>query len=109
MPEQSVRRSEEPEELHDDNQTLSPYYAATGTHPLLPTDIVEATYLQPPPDTILTSTDLISHRAIALQRRKEQLAKLHDVVFVARRKAALRFKKDFAATIHDFNFKRGAL
>jgi hypothetical protein len=38
----------------------SPYVMITGSHPLIPLDISEATYLQPPPDSILSSTDLIS-------------------------------------------------
>jgi len=37
----------------------SPYFAVTGSHPILPLDIFEVTYLQPPPDSILSSTDLI--------------------------------------------------
>jgi hypothetical protein len=51
----------------------SPYYAATGTHPLLPFDIAEASYLLPPPETVLSTTDLIARRAIALQKREEDL------------------------------------
>ncbi|KAG5633960.1 hypothetical protein DXG03_006452, partial [Asterophora parasitica] len=46
----------------------SPYYAATGTHLLLLLDIMESTYLQPPPDSILSTTNLIAHHAIALQK-----------------------------------------
>ncbi|KAG5645696.1 hypothetical protein H0H81_008909, partial [Sphagnurus paluster] len=46
----------------------SPYFAATGTPPLLPLYITEATYLQLPPDSILSTTDLIARRAIALQK-----------------------------------------
>ncbi|KNZ78771.1 hypothetical protein J132_09909, partial [Termitomyces sp. J132] len=38
----------------------SPYFMTTGTHPLLPADIVEATYLQPPPNLLLSTTDLIA-------------------------------------------------
>ena len=38
----------------------SPYYASTGTHPLIPLDITEATYLQPPPTSIISTTDLIT-------------------------------------------------
>ena len=38
----------------------SPYFAVTGSHPLIPLNISEATYLQPPPNSILSSTDLIS-------------------------------------------------
>jgi hypothetical protein len=45
----------------------SPYFAITGAHPILPFDIVEATYLQPPPNSIMSMTNLTSRRAIALQ------------------------------------------
>ena len=40
----------------------SPYYAVTGTHPLLPLDIAEATYLLPPPDALTSTTALIANR-----------------------------------------------
>ena len=52
----------------------SPYFAVTGTHPLLPFDIIEANYLAPPPDSILSTTNLIARCAIALQKRQEDLA-----------------------------------
>ena len=39
----------------------SPYFSATGTHPILPIDIAETNYLLPPPDAPLTSMDLIAH------------------------------------------------
>ena len=70
----------------------SPYFAATGTHPLIPLDISEATYLQPAPDSILSSTDLIARRAIALQKHETDLAHLHSSVFQTRLRAALRFE-----------------
>ncbi|KNZ76626.1 hypothetical protein J132_09371 [Termitomyces sp. J132] len=38
----------------------SPYFATTGTHTLLPANIVEVTYLQPPPNSLLLTTDLIA-------------------------------------------------
>lgn len=87
----------------------SPYFATTGTHPLLPFDIAEANYLLPPPDTVLSTTDLIVRRAIALQKRRTQLAQLHDKVLEARRKAALRFEKEHAHTLRDYDFKLGDL
>ena len=46
----------------------SPYFSVTGTHPLLPLDIVEATYLLPPPDAPMSMTTLIANRVIALQK-----------------------------------------
>ena len=72
----------------------SPYFAATGTHPLLPIDIAEANYLLPPPDSPLTTTELITRRVITLQKRPEQLAKLQDKVYSARLQAALRFEEE---------------
>jgi len=71
----------------------SPYYATTGTHPLIPLDIIEATYLLPLPDSILSATDLIAHHAIALQKRDSDLARLHSTVYKARVKAAITFEK----------------
>ena len=61
----------------------SPYFATTGTHPLLPFDIVEANYLLPPPESMLSTTELITRRAIALQKRRSQLSQLHDKVYEA--------------------------
>ena len=87
----------------------SPYFAATGTHPLLPVDITEANYLLPAPDSPLSSTDLITRRAITLQKRRDQLAKLRDIVYEARVQAAIRFEKEHAQTIKDFDFKLGDL
>ena len=87
----------------------SPYFAVTGTHPLIPLDIVEATYLQPPPDSILSTTDLIARRAIALQKRRDDIRTLHSKVFQMRRQVALRFEQEHQATIKDFNFARGRL
>jgi hypothetical protein len=87
----------------------SPYFAATGTHPLLPFDIAEANYLLPPQDSTLTSADLISRRAIALQKRTSPLATLHHKVYSARLKAAARFEREHAHSIRDFNSKLGDL
>jgi hypothetical protein len=85
------------------------YFAATGTHPLLPFDVVEANYLLPPPDSLLSSTDHIVRRAIALQKCQQDLAKLKDCVHTARNHAALWFEREHAATIQDFDFKQGDL
>ena len=87
----------------------SPYFATTGAHPLLPFDIAEANYLLPPPDSVLSTTDLIARRAIALQKRRSQMAVLHDKVHSARLIAAQRFEKDHAASIQDYDFKLGDL
>lgn len=88
---------------------ISPYFAVTGTQPLLPLDIIEATYLSPPPSGIISTTDLIARRAIELQRRQGQVKALHNRVYSARIEAARRFERDHPAVIKNFDFKRGDL
>ncbi|THH15802.1 hypothetical protein EW146_g4737 [Bondarzewia mesenterica] len=87
----------------------SPYFTATGTHPLVPLDIAEATYLLPPPSSFLSSTDLIARCAIALQKHKSDLTSLHSKVYEARIQAAIKFERDHITTIHDFDFQPGLL
>jgi len=87
----------------------SPYYAATGTVPLLPIDIVEASYLQPPPESVLSTTDLVAHRVLDLQKRGQDLHKLHQLVSKARIMEGVRFQERHKRTIHEFNFTRGNL
>ena len=87
----------------------SPYFTTTGAHPLLPFNISKANYLLPPSDGVLSMMDLIVHRAIALQKHIEQLKELYNKVFSARLKAAVRFKKEHAHTMKDFDFKLGDL
>ena len=86
-----------------------PYFAVTGTHPLLPFDIIEVNYLLPPPDSLLSMTNLIARQAIALQKRQEDLARLKERVHVARNRAAIHFKQDHSATIQNFDFSHGDL
>ena len=68
------------------------YFAVTGTHPLLPFDIVEANYLLPLPESLLSTTDLVARHAVALQKRQEDLARLWDWVHKMCNRAALRFE-----------------
>ena len=78
-------------------------------HPLLPIDIAEANYLLPPPTSTLSTTELMIRRAVTLQKRPDQLAKLQDKVYTARLLAAQQFEKEHARTIKDFDFKLGDL
>ena len=87
----------------------SPYFAVTGTHPLLPLDIAEATYLLPPPDAPLSTTDLIATGAVVLQKRRAHLAKLTSDVYSVHIKATICFEQEHFSTITDYNFKLGDL
>jgi hypothetical protein len=87
----------------------SPYFTVTGTHPLLPIDIAEANYLLPPPDSVLSTTDLIARHVITLQKRHDQLSKLKSQVYAARIQAVITFERQHKNTINDYNFKLGDL
>jgi hypothetical protein len=87
----------------------SPYFAVTGTYPLLPINIAEANYLLPPPDSVLSTTDLIARHVITLQKQCNQLSKLKSQVYVARIQAVITFKQQHKNTINDYNFKLGDL
>ena len=83
----------------------SPYFTVTGTHPLLPLDIVEATYLLPPPDTPLSTTDLIATCAVVFQKQCAHLTKLTSNVYSTRIKTMIRFEQEHSSTITNYNFK----
>ncbi|KNZ72350.1 hypothetical protein J132_03441 [Termitomyces sp. J132] len=71
----------------------SSYYAMTSTHSLLLADIVKATYLQPLPNSFLSSTNLIA---------------LHNVLS-AHCLATICFEAEHAAMICKYNFQTGNL
>ncbi|KAH7917758.1 hypothetical protein BV22DRAFT_1025803 [Leucogyrophana mollusca] len=87
----------------------SPYLAVMGAHPILPLDICEATYLQPPPDNIITSMDLIARRAITLQTQRAQMEITHSKAYQARMQAGKRFDLEHSATMSHQVFDPGDL
>ena len=72
-------------------------------------DIAEATYLLPAPVSMISTSELIAQRAIALQKRAEHVAALRSRVFQARVDAARRFEEEHRATTKDFDFQPGRL
>ena len=89
--------------------SCSPYFTVTGTHPLLPLDIAEATYLLPPPDAPLLTTNLIATCTVALQKQHTHLVKLTSNVYSTHIKAAIHFEQEHASNITDYDFKLGDL
>jgi hypothetical protein len=87
----------------------SPYYIAHGLEPLLPFDLAEATYLSPSFTKPLPTTDLISARAIQLQKRPQDLAKVKELILKARYDSIRHFNEKYSNTIRDFNFSPGSL
>ena len=51
----------------------SPYSMVTGAHPVIPLDVLEATWLVEPPDGILTTADMVGLRAKALAKHQKHV------------------------------------
>ncbi|KAJ8453582.1 hypothetical protein ONZ45_g19657 [Pleurotus djamor] len=88
---------------------FSPYYMVHGVEPTLPFDIHEATYLVPPPSSNFSTADLIAYRARQLRKRPEDIEDLRVKILKSRIQSIEQFEKKFAANIHDYDFKPGAL
>ncbi len=78
---------------------VSPYFAVTGTHPIPPFDIAEATYLMLRTTELISIAQLIANRAIALQQRSTQLAKLQGSAFDTRVQAACIYEHEHAKMV----------
>lgn len=84
----------------------SPFYMAHGVEPVLPFDIDEATWLVKITDEFpMDTTDLIAARAVALQKRPEDLEQLRERIFQSRVKSTMRAANVNANKIIDYDFR----
>ncbi|KIJ29416.1 hypothetical protein M422DRAFT_144255, partial [Sphaerobolus stellatus SS14] len=88
---------------------FSPFYMAHGVHPILPFDVVEATFLVPKLDSPLPTVDLIALRARQLEKRDEDLQGIKERVLKSRYTSIAQFEKENANLIVDYDFKPGSL
>jgi hypothetical protein len=94
---------------HRRHMGCSLYFAAHGVHPILPFDVVEVTSLLPPPDSVMTSEELVTRRAVEFTKCNKDLDRINDKIFKYRNKAIEAFVKKFAYHIKDYDFQRGHL
>ena len=81
-----------------------------GVEPLFPFDLVEATFLVPPPDTEPPSpAGRIAWQARQLQKCQEDLELIRECIFKARFESVKHFKATFKNQIKDFDFRPGSL
>jgi hypothetical protein len=88
---------------------FSPFYMAHGIEPILPFDITLATFLVPNLVKPLTTDELIATHARQLKKRQDDLTTIHGLILKSCFASAQQFERHFEHTIHDFNFKPGAL
>jgi transposase InsO family protein len=87
----------------------SPFYMVHGVEPILPFDLVQATFLVPDLTQPLSTSELLAIRARQLQKRAADLATIHDRILASRHASIRQFEKQYANTIRDFDFTPGTL
>ncbi len=87
----------------------SPFFMVTGAHPVLPFDIVEATWLVKLPDRVLTTEELVGYRARALAKHRDTVEEMRERVSKMKRDAIRSFERNHSAKIKNYNFKPGDL
>ena len=83
----------------------SPYFMITGTHPILPLDVKEATWLIKPPGGILTEEELIGLRACAITKHRIHVEQMRKRIDEDKLKRLKIYERDFKAVIKDYKFK----
>ena len=88
----------------------SPYFAVTGSHPILPFDLVEATYLSPPPESMPMKTeDLLAQRAAALRDRAVFVRDLRRRKYKDRLANAQAFEEQHEKQLSPYDLVKGQL
>ena len=72
----------------------STYFITTGSHPILPLDVVEATWLVDYLDGSLVTTDLIGLRARALAKHRDHVEDMQKRVTQAKIAEVICFKQE---------------
>jgi len=87
----------------------SPYFMLTGAHPVLPLDLMEATWLVEPPVGIISEEELIGMRARALVKHKVHVEEMRQRVDESKLKRMAEYEEKFKAIIKDYKFEPGDL
>ena len=87
----------------------SPFFMATGAHPILPLDIQEATWLVELPGRTLTTAELIGYRARALAKHRQHVIDMRARIDKAKRQWLRKYEEEYKNTIKDFTFAPGDL
>jgi len=87
----------------------SPFFMVHGVEPILPFDIIQATFLVPDLTQPLSTEDLLATHTCQLQKCPADLAAIHDHITASRHASVRQFEKHYANTICDFDFALGSL
>ena len=87
----------------------SPFYMVHSVEPILPFDIIQATFLISNLTQLLLTEELLTVYTCQLQKCPANLATIHDHIFASRHASIHQFKKQYTNTIRDFDFTPGTL
>ena len=85
------------------------YFITTGSHPTLPLDIVEATWLVDLPSGKLSTADLLGYQARVLAKHKDHIEDIRQKVSDQKLANLHQYEKEHQYKIKAYNFKPGAL
>nr|GAT44250.1 predicted protein [Mycena chlorophos] len=85
----------------------SPFFAVTGSHPILPLDVAEATWLAEYPDHLLTTDELVGLRAKALAKHATHVEEMRSRVMEEKRQSVAEYARKYQHVIRDYAFGPG--
>ena len=87
----------------------SPFFMAHGIEPILPFNLIQATFLVPDLTEPLLAKDLLAIRTCQLQKCPADLVAIHDRILASRHASVRQFEKQYTNTIRNFDFAPGSL
>ena len=87
----------------------SPYFIVTGAQPTLPLDIIKATWLVKYPERMLSRSELIGLRALALAKHADHIKEMRERVTKEKIRRTLQLEQDLKHKIQNFHLESGNL
>ena len=89
--------------------SYSPFYMVHSVEPVLPFDLIQATFLIPNLIQPLSTEDLLAVCTHQLQKYLDNLASIHDQILASHHASIHQFEKQYANTICNLDFTPGSL
>ncbi|KXN90897.1 hypothetical protein AN958_03428 [Leucoagaricus sp. SymC.cos] len=87
----------------------SPYFLVTGTHPMIPLDVIEATWLVKYPDRFISTTELVGLRAQALAKHAAHVEEMHACISAEKVQWTMHLEEEMKHKIISNEVKPGDL